>query len=103
MSASNMTVEVEYLRDFLADELGSYTNVKIQTVLPSTTQRSLDLVQDYDPQSSDVHTRYGVRVRTGAREFFFPVSWVHDKQMQLIQDQARDAREYLEWKGGKID
>ncbi len=102
-SASNLNVEIEYLRGFLADEFMAFNGVRVQMLLPTTTQRSLDLVQDYDPESSDVHLKYGVRVRAGSREFFFPVSWVKERRMELVHSQAREVREYLEWKSGKID
>jgi hypothetical protein len=93
-----MSLEVEYLTQFLEDELRGLSDFRIFPVLQSSTQRSLDLVQDYDPESNDVHTRTGVRVRAGSREYFFPTSWVSGGQSNLIHEQAKEIREFLEWK-----
>ena len=91
-----MSLEIEYLMGFLADEIGGFEDVHIRPVLPSGTRRSVDLVQDYDPESSDVHSRNGVRVRASGREYFFPVSWVREKRSDLVHAQAEEIREYLE-------
>jgi hypothetical protein len=100
-NSSKMSVEVEYLIQFLTDELRDHSDIRILPVLPSGTRRSVDLVQDYDPESSDVHARHGVRVRAASREYFFPVSWVSEGRSNLVHEQAREIREFLEWKDTK--
>lgn len=87
-----------YLLDFLKDELGSIPEIRIHPVVPSTTLRSPDLPQDYDPESETVHTLCGVRVRRDSREYFFPVEWVKNGQFQLIQQEAAQVRK--DYEGG---
>lgn len=96
-----MSLEIEYLLGFLADEIGAFSDVHIRPILPSGTRRSLDLVQDYDPESNDLHRRHGVRVRASGREYFFPIEWVLGKRSDLVHEQAREIREYLERKKGR--
>jgi len=93
-----MSIEIEYLLSFLSDEIGGFEDVHIRPVLPSGTRRSVDLVQDYDSETSDVHSRNGVRVRASGREYFFPVSWVREKRSDLVHALAEEIREYLEKK-----
>lgn len=96
MNASMMSVELEYLRSFLEDELGTLPEVRLRLVLPSGTARSMDLEQDYDAESNDVHSKHGVLVRAGSREYFFPVSWVKERRNERIYGLAREVREYVE-------
>jgi hypothetical protein len=96
MTTSQMTLEIEYLLGFLGDELRGFSDVQIRPVFPTGTRRSVDLVQDYDPESSDLHVQRGVRVRARSRDYFFPSAWVAERRNDLVHEQAREIREYLE-------
>lgn len=95
MSKPHLTPEVVYLMEFLQDEFRNHPHVRIQAVQPSGTRRSPDLVQNYDTESNDLHTRQGVMVRTGSREHWFPVSLVLDKNYEEIRRMASRISEQL--------
>jgi len=95
MSPGFVTREIEYLLMFLEDELGSY-GVRVHAVLPSSTRRSPDLVQDYDAESNSLHEKRSVRVRAGSREYFFPESWVKEGKTELVHALAAEIRGYLD-------
>ena len=88
-----MDVDIEYLLNYLEDELSSLTEVTIRTVLPCTTQRSPDLPQDYDANSNQLHSERGVRVYAGAQDFFFPSQWVASRQYSEIYKQAAEIKD----------
>ena len=94
MKSVSMAVDVEYLLSFLQDELASVTEVRISPVAPSLTQKAMDLPQDYDEESNDVHRLRGVRVRVGSRDFFFPAAWVTSQRMDLVYAQAKEILEF---------
>jgi hypothetical protein len=81
----SMDLDIVYLLGFLEDDLGQYPDVKITAVAPSGTRKSIDLPQDYDPNTNDVHLSRGVRVRIGSREFFFPDYWVKNGQFDKVR------------------
>ena len=91
-----MTLEIEYLLHFLEDEFGSHPDIRIHAVAPSSTKRAPDLVQDYDPESNELHLKTGVRVRVGSREYFFPAHWVKSSDHARIQAQATEIRALLD-------
>ncbi len=95
MSKPHLTPEVVYLMEFLQDEFRNHPHVRIQAIQPSGTRRSPDLVQNYDTESNDLHTRQGVMVRAGSREHWFPVSLVHDKNYEEIRRLASRISEQL--------
>lgn len=95
MRSSSMGVDIEFLRGFLEEEFSNYEGVRIQIVLPAGTRRSVDLHQDYDPDANDLHSRRGVRVILGSRDYFFPAEWVK-KEMKLVYAQVAEMRAYID-------
>lgn len=91
-----MDAHIEYLLGFLQDEFRDLPDLRIHPVAPSGIRRSQDLPQDYDPNENRVHLNRGVRIKAMSRDYFFPVEWVHEGKTELIQNQAREVREYLE-------
>ena len=94
-----MGVDIEYLLSFLKDELQDLqdsegSGLRIIAVLPSTTQKSVDLPQDYDPNENQIHLKRGVNVKAGSREFYFPATWVSEGNMHLVHEQAQEVREF---------
>lgn len=88
-----MDQNLGYLISLLEDEFSSRADVRIVPLLPAGTQRSPDLDQDYDPESSDLHLKKGVRVLVKSRDYFFPTQWVSGKRSDLIHatiDEIRD-------------
>jgi len=84
-----------YLYDFLRDEFRNHPEVRIQVIQPAGTRKSPDLVQDYDHDSNDLHTRSGVMVRTGSREHWFPAHWAETSQYGEIRKLAATIRAQL--------
>jgi len=80
---------------FLEDEFRDLPDLRIRTVAPSTTRRALDLEQDYDPESSDVHRVTGVRIQCKKREYFFPEEWMREGRRSEIEQQIRVIREAI--------
>lgn len=95
MRPSAMGVDLEFLRGYLEDEFAAVAGARVQVVLPSGTRRSVDLHQDYDPEASDLHSRRGVRVLVGSRDYFFPAEWVKDR-MNLVYRQVAEMRAFLD-------
>lgn len=93
----SMDIDVEYLLYFLEDELRDLSDVRIHPVAPSTTRKSPDLPQDYDPNENDLHLTRGVRVRVSSREFFFPASWAKGNT-EAIRQLAQEVRSFYEEK-----
>lgn len=82
-----------HLLNFLEDEFRGYPEVRIRPIFRSGTRRSIDLEQDYDPNSNAIHENSGVTVQANHREYFFPAEWASiasrplvEKQVQLIRD-----------------
>lgn len=90
-----MDLDVEYILSYLQDELRDLTEIRIHPVAPSTTQKSPDLPQDYDPNESQVHLARGVRVRVSSRDYFFPAQWA-TQNVQAIHDQAQEIRAFAQ-------
>ncbi|MBS1961549.1 MAG: hypothetical protein JST04_04995 [Bdellovibrionales bacterium] len=95
MRPSAMGVDIEFLRSHLEDEFSSTEGVRIQIVLPTSTSRSIDLHQDYDADSNDLHLRRGVRVIVKSRDYFFPAYWIAQKRMDLVYAQVAEMRAFL--------
>jgi hypothetical protein len=95
MKSVSMGIDVQYLLGFLEDELKDVEDVRISTVAPSLTQKSMDLPQDYDPNENDIHLLRGVRVRVGSREFYFPASWVNENRLDLVHAQTKEIHELI--------
>ena len=90
-----MDVDFEYLLSFLKDEFQAVPGVDVRPVFPSVIRRAPDLPQDYDPETNDLHRRRGVQVRTRSKEFFFPVDWVSERRIDLVQSLAAAIREFI--------
>ncbi len=95
MRESSMGVDLEFLRGFLEEEFSSVPDARVHLVLPAGLTRSVDLHQDYDPNSNDLHVRRGVRVTIGSRGYFFPAEWVKESRMDLVYRQVEEMRGYL--------
>jgi hypothetical protein len=95
MRSVSIAVDVEYLLGFLEDELSNIPDIRVHAVAPSGVKKAIDLPQDYDPESNDLHLQRGVRVRHGSRDFFFPANWVNDNRMDLVYAQVKEIRELL--------
>ena len=80
----------------LEDEFRANEVVRVRPLAPTRIQRSPDLPQDYDPQSSALHQIRGVRVLTMKREYFFPVEWFQEKSRFKIETQVQDIYDQLE-------
>lgn len=81
---------VAYLLHLLEERFDSS---EIKVFQRPGTQRSIDLPQDYDPQSNQLHRMRGVMLRVRNREFFFPADWVDQKNYGLIEQQILSAEE----------
>ncbi len=86
---------LEGLINLLEDEFSSYESVRVSPIFPSTTRRAVDLQQDYDPESSSLHTESGVRVMTDRHEFFFPLEWFDEPGHSAIHAQVEQIRGQL--------
>lgn len=85
-----------YLMSLLEDEFSSRDDVRIVPMLPAGTVRSPDLPQNYDPESSDLHLKKGVRVIARNRDYFFPTQWVSSKRSDLIHATIDEIKDSLE-------
>jgi hypothetical protein len=93
MRAVSMDIHIEYLLSYLQDEFRDVPDLRIHPVAPTGTTKSVDLPQDYDPHESDLHVKRGVRIRVGSRDFFFPVSWVTQNQLEKVRALVTEIRE----------
>ena len=84
-----------YLLNLLEDEFRGFEEVRVRPVFPSGTRRSIDLVQDYDPESSAIHRLAGVSVQTKRKEFFFPAEWISKDHRSKLERQIQEIREVL--------
>ncbi len=90
----SMSVEIEYLLQFLQDEFRDLEDLRIHPVAPSGMTKSPDLTQNYDPNESKVHLSRGVRVRVSSRDYFFPADWVIEGKTHLVRELAEEVRSY---------
>lgn len=95
MSVKDSRVVLEYLFDFLADEFRHYPEVRVRVRQRAVTQRSPDLEQDYDPESSNLHKALGVDVRARGREYFFPIEWAEATLRSQLDAQVREVKRFL--------
>ena len=91
---SSMGPDIEYLLIFLKDELRDLHEIRISATFPSSTRKSPDLLQDYDPNSNDLHVKRGVTVRARSRDYFFPASWARDGHYDQVRELALEIREF---------
>lgn len=87
-----MNIHIEYLLNYLTDELGSIEDVKIRPEFVSSTKRSIDLPQDYDAKVNHLHHSEGVRVTIGSRDFFFSSRLVAEKKYSEIYAAASELK-----------
>jgi hypothetical protein len=90
-----MDTPMEYLLNFLQDEFHGRPEVRIRRRQAAGLMRSMDLVQDYDPNTHDLHVSRGVEVRVGSREFYFPCDWVVAGEFNKVHGLAKEVREFL--------
>ena len=83
------------LINLLEEEFRDSSEVRISPVFPSGTERSVDLIQDYDPESNDTHLQSGVKVSAENREFFFPTEWLSQGARTEIHRQIEQIRDIL--------
>ena len=81
-----------YLLSLLEEEFQGAEGVRVKAVFPSTTQRSIDLPQDYDPESNNVHSKSGVNVFTSRRVYFFPTEWIASKNLKAVDAQIAEIK-----------
>ena len=89
---------VVYLLNFLEDEFRDYREshgVRVRPLPKAGTERSPDLVQDYDPEANDLHLKRGVLVQTRRKEFYFPIEWAQDRHYDKIRAQIEVIRDSL--------
>jgi hypothetical protein len=92
MHSVSMDIHIEYLLSYLQDEFKDIPLLRIHPVAPTGLRKSIDLPQDYDPQESDLHVKRGVRIRVSSRDFFFPVSWVTNQQLEKVRALVEEIR-----------
>ena len=84
-----------YLINLLEDEFRDFKEVRIKPVFPSGVRRSVDLEQDYNPESSAIHRLSGVNVHTKRRQYFFPEEWMAPALRGELEKQIQDVRDEL--------
>lgn len=84
-----MDRELEFLVMYLEDEFRSYPDVRIRMRQPSTTTRSPDLEQDYDPESQTLHKERGVTLLARGREYYFPSDWAKLSERGKVDAEIR--------------
>ena len=89
-----MDTAQEYLISFLQDEFHSHPQVRIRPTPKVGTRRSPDLVQDYDPESNDLHLQHGVFVKFQSREYYFPCTWVRSQRFDEIRKLVEEIRNH---------
>jgi hypothetical protein len=87
-----MDTAQQYLLSYLEDEFRDDSRFRIRPTPKTGTRRSVDLVQDYDPESNDLHLLNGVFVKFSSREYYFPCQWVHAKNFQEIRKLVEEIR-----------
>ena len=90
-----MKIALVHLINLLEDEFRDYDDVRVRPVFPSSTRRSVDLPQDYDPESSTIHRQSGVIVQTKRKEFFFPEEWLASQSRAQLERQIQEIRDLL--------
>ena len=90
-----MDLDLGYYLSFLEDEFRGYSDVRIRVTPKTGTVRSPDLEQDYDPESSRLHSERGIHVITRRKEYYFPLDWWQNRQHDKIHRQAEEIRDKL--------
>ncbi len=80
---------------YLEDEFRGVKGIRLRNVQPASLERSPDLVQDYDPSTSDLHVRRGVTVNIRGREFFFSAEMAAGPR-DPVDAQVAEIHAYLE-------
>jgi len=91
-----MNPAIEYLLSFLQDEFRNDPEVRVRVHQRAVTKRSPDLVQDYDPETSNLHSRTGIDVRVKSREYFFPMEWAQGPGRKQVDLVIREIRDFLQ-------
>ena len=90
-----MTIELEYLHTYLADEFKDLHEVRIRIRHKAGIKRSPDLFQDYDPESNTLHAMTGVEVRLKSREYFFPADWAASSRRPEVNALIREIWDFV--------
>ncbi|OFZ23237.1 MAG: hypothetical protein A2X94_12095 [Bdellovibrionales bacterium GWB1_55_8] len=90
-----MDAEIEFLRMYLEDEFRDVSDVRIRIRQPSTTSRSPDLEQDYDPESHDLHKERGIVVQARGREYYFPSGWAKISERSHVYNEVQKIKNAL--------
>jgi len=80
---------------YLQEEFQDFPDVRIRFRQPAVTMRSVDLVQDYDPKTHDLHRLRGIQVKAGSREYFFPVELATSRKRSEVDGVVRVIKESL--------
>jgi len=91
-----MNTPLEYLYSYLQDEFSRYPEARVRFLPKAGVRRSIDLPQDYDAESNDLHRQSGVIVKVGSREHFFPEEWVSGKRFDEVRKLATQIRDSLD-------
>jgi len=87
-----MDTTQQYLLSYLEDEFQGDPRYRIRPTPRTVAKRAPDLVQDYDPETNDLHLQHGVFVKVQSREYYFPCTWVSSKQFQEIRKLVEEIR-----------
>jgi hypothetical protein len=90
-----MDSALAYLINFLEDEFRNYPDVRVRISPKTGIERSPDLVQDYDPETNDLHVRRGVTVQTRRKEYYFPAEWAREKDYARIRAEVEVILDHL--------
>src|SRR4051812_29906573 len=89
--------ELLNLVSYLQEEFQGCTGVRIRIRQLATTTRSIDLPQDYDPETSDLHRAQGVMVTAFGREYFFPLAWASGRNSSAVDQNIQEIKDYLDF------
>ena len=88
--------ELINLMNYLQEEFQDFPRVRIRIRQLSTTVRSPDLEQDYDPEANDLHRARGVVVSVDSREYFFPIDWAAGRNRSALEETVQEIREFIQ-------
>lgn len=94
--STNKNLLIESMIIYLEEIFSGMSGVKITPRLPSTTRRSPDLDQDYDPEANSLHLTYGVNIKRDGHEYFFPIEWAIGNGRIELEKEALKLREKFE-------
>ena len=90
-----MDAETAHLLSFLQDEFRNEPDVRVRIRHRAVTRRSVDLEQDYDPESNSLHLDRGVMVKARSREYFFRAEWATGRERSKVDSLVQEIRDFL--------